>query len=611
MRPISLKTKFISFFAGFTLFVLCSVIVYFYLSERQFLNSQAQNEFNFYLNHFDEIIKKEVQNSVYELTGLKNQIIPHLNRQFYADKEKSELIILLEKFAIGYPHKFTRIQLLDEKYAPLLEVTPVKVFGGTFEPRTRLKKISGMCTKWLPHLLIRAQNSDVKIFGPEAGTGGHLIYIILPIHTNSFGFLVAAVQLDFLLDQTFDQIKLPTAFSPIVADSEGVILFANDEQLINRFLNQVFPESDFQKGTFNKIANHQIAAGLNIKSINLFVVMQKNMLYEIHQLNSRIFRIAAFAVLFLVLSSLLVWYVAQRLTNSLQKVTEVALKVGEGDFSKKIEFNRKDEIGVLISTFNDMVTRLDTSYKSLNLVNKELKLKIEELKQTRVELSQKQRLALVGEAISKISHEIQNKIGGVNIWVQNLALYEQNDPTIDLCVQEIQTAMKSFMEMLVNFKKFYREPQLNRSVMNLETSINSILNRYEQDIQAKQLKIETSIETIPQKILADKELLEQALINLLLNAIYFSPQNGIIKIEISATNEHIKITIIDQGKGISEQAKEKIFQPFYTTKTSGSGLGLAIVNNIIKAHKGRISCRNNSEGGAVFEIMLPKDKKME
>ena len=292
-----------------------------------------------------------------------------------------------------------------------------------------------------------------------------------------------------------------------------------------------------------------------------------------------------------------------RMTSLLEKITNITNKVANSDFSQKINIKRRDEIGIMIDAFNDMIDRLNASYFAINQVNKQLEKKIGELTKTRVELSQKQRLALVGEAISKISHEIQNKIGGISIWVQNLAMYNQNDETIQLYIQEMQNAIKSFMDMLINFKQFYREPKLNKTQLNIEDLVSVSVNKCLLEFDSKQINLIKKI--THSSIFADGEQLEQVLINILLNAIYYSPQEATIEISTKTVRNDIVLTISDQGPGIQTEDKEKLFQPFYTTKSSGSGLGLSIARNIIKAHHGKVDFYNNANGGTSFEIYLP------
>jgi len=108
---------------------------------------------------------------------------------------------------------------------------------------------------------------------------------------------------------------------------------------------------------------------------------------------------------------------------------------------------------------------------------------------------------------------------------------------------------------------------------------------------------------------ADSVQLTQIIFNLLMNAIYFSPKNGLVKIWASQNQREVFIKISDEGKGLSDETLEKVFQPFYSTKPvgEGSGLGLSVVHGIVMSHKGSIIAENNSHKGATFTVRLPKN----
>jgi signal transduction histidine kinase len=252
-----------------------------------------------------------------------------------------------------------------------------------------------------------------------------------------------------------------------------------------------------------------------------------------------------------------------------------------------------------------MVGKLDSNYKAMNDLNVQLENKLKELTETRNELSHKQRLALVGETISKISHEIQNKISGLSIWVQNLELQTSDNSPSRLYIEEIKIALKSFQDKLVNFKKFYRQPQLNLQEIELVTFLRDIIEKYSLELKAKEITLIHNLENKYCPITIDAEQFEEALVNILLNAIYYSPDKSTIEINLCDSAEYITLNICDNGPGISLDDKEKLIQPFYTTKSSGSGLGLAISNNIILAHNGILNYFNRKERGACFQIVLP------
>jgi signal transduction histidine kinase len=108
--------------------------------------------------------------------------------------------------------------------------------------------------------------------------------------------------------------------------------------------------------------------------------------------------------------------------------------------------------------------------------------------------------------------------------------------------------------------------------------------------------------------MADFDMLYQAFLNLLINAIQSMQNGGTIYIKISSTGNAVTILIEDEGEGIPDNLTEKIWDPFFTTKEKGTGLGLVIVKNIIEAHGGSIELENRSAGGVRAKVKLPENQ---
>ena len=109
------------------------------------------------------------------------------------------------------------------------------------------------------------------------------------------------------------------------------------------------------------------------------------------------------------------------------------------------------------------------------------------------------------------------------------------------------------------------------------------------------------------EIIADSDMLYQAFLNILINAMQAMPGGGRIKIAVMSRSKWITILFVDEGQGIPDELIGKIWSPFFTTKEKGTGLGLGIVRNIIEAHEGDIQIENRSTGGARITINLPID----
>lgn len=222
-------------------------------------------------------------------------------------------------------------------------------------------------------------------------------------------------------------------------------------------------------------------------------------------------------------------------------------------------------------------------------------------------IEQKEKLAW-NNLMKVISHELLNTLTPVNSLIQNLE-YIANQETID---KEDQQDMKESLmvinsksKQLLNFVDDYRQvaelPKPVFKTISLTNIVESALNFLKPEFEKNHIKIINSLEN--QVILADQKMIERCLINLYLNAIYAVSENveRTIKTEIKTQNKRIILSVEDNGIGISKEIQDKIFLPFFTTRSNGSGIGLTLSKSIIEAHKGYLNYKP-LEQGSRFEI---------
>lgn len=222
-------------------------------------------------------------------------------------------------------------------------------------------------------------------------------------------------------------------------------------------------------------------------------------------------------------------------------------------------------------------------------------------------IEQKEKLAW-NNLMKVISHELLNTLTPVNSLIQNLE-YIANQEFID---KEDQEDMKESLmiinsksKQLLNFVDDYRQvaelPKPVFKTISLTNIVESALNFLKPEFEKNHITIVNSLEN--QIILADEKMIERCLINLYLNAIYAVSDNveRTIKTEIKTQNKRIILSVEDNGIGISKEIQDKIFLPFFTTRSGGSGIGLTLSKSIIEAHKGYLNYKP-LEQGSRFEI---------
>ena len=221
--------------------------------------------------------------------------------------------------------------------------------------------------------------------------------------------------------------------------------------------------------------------------------------------------------------------------------------------------------------------------------------------------------------IRVLTHEIMNSItpisslaGTVTTMLEESSEIgnEQNDESL-LDIKNAVSTIKRRSEGLINFVDKYRSLTKVPKPNIKPFKINLLFGRLSQLLDQKFLenKITFSIKIIPEELIvnADVDLLEQVLLNLLINSIHATSNTEAPTIDLTAFKDvsgRINLQVKDNGKGISEEVREKIFIPFFSTKQSGSGIGLSLSRQFIRAHKGSIKVSSKLNSGTTFTIRL-------
>ncbi len=224
-----------------------------------------------------------------------------------------------------------------------------------------------------------------------------------------------------------------------------------------------------------------------------------------------------------------------------------------------------------------------------------------------------QRMAAWREVARRIAHEIKNPLTPVQLSAQRLRRryldrFSADDKVFDECTQMIITQVDELKNLVNEFSNFARMPATNPAPCNLNEIIEEALILYQEGHKEINFIFEKE-DNLPTANF-DREQLKRVMINLFENAVAASNNQGQVVIETAYNSELqiITFSVSDQGCGISPEDKERLFEPYFSTKKSGTGLGLAIVSTIISDHNGYIRVRNNLPQGAKFTIELPANQ---
>jgi two-component system sensor histidine kinase HydH len=228
------------------------------------------------------------------------------------------------------------------------------------------------------------------------------------------------------------------------------------------------------------------------------------------------------------------------------------------------------------------------------------KLKLEE------KLSHAKHLASLGEMTAGISHEIRNPLGIIKSSAEHLrkkmAALDPSNKIPDIILEE-SIRLNNIITDFLNYAK-PKNPQ--RSLCRIEKILEKNLTYLEPQIEEQNIIVKKYYSDDLPEIMVDGDMLYQAFLNILINAMQSMPRGGEIQIEVNSTPDAVIIICEDEGEGISMGNIHKIWDPFFTTKEMGTGLGLGIVKNIIESHGGTIDIRNNHPlRGTKVTVELP------
>jgi two-component system, NtrC family, sensor histidine kinase AtoS len=223
------------------------------------------------------------------------------------------------------------------------------------------------------------------------------------------------------------------------------------------------------------------------------------------------------------------------------------------------------------------------------------------------QLRLKETLARLGELTAGIAHEFRNGLATIHGYGKLLDP-SKLPPQFRPYVEGIRQETDALGQVVTNFLNFARPTQLSLATHDLR----AIVERAVDDVRSEARHFDGQIAVAGDfgQVDADDVLLRQAFSNLLRNAVEACQGGSVtpsIRVESALDSAHrvARVSVLDNGPGVPADARERIFNPFFTTKKTGTGLGLALVQKIIVTHNGRVRATNSPDGGACFQVTLP------
>ncbi len=291
-------------------------------------------------------------------------------------------------------------------------------------------------------------------------------------------------------------------------------------------------------------------------------------------------------------------WLSRRISRPIVELSRAAEAIGAGDLGVQVPGGGQDEVGVLVRAFNDMVG---------------------EIKDSRERVARAERVAAWREAARRIAHEIKNPLFPMQMAMDTLRkAFRTQHPELPAIAEEstkvVLEEIRSISRLVSEFSEFARlprprlEPTDPVALLGHAASLHSHRPDRAPPVQLDRARLEAA--QLP-RVMADGEQLARALTNLVKNAVEaIGEGSGTVTLDAEparrGTKSGVSLVVRDTGPGMTEEVRQRLFEPYFTTKTEGTGLGLSIVERIVAEHDGALDVESEVGRGTTFRLWLPE-----
>ena len=272
----------------------------------------------------------------------------------------------------------------------------------------------------------------------------------------------------------------------------------------------------------------------------------------------------------------------EKLVRAVRKTTDAANEIAKGDYSARIDYAERDEIGALCTAVHDMADEISTADKMKN------------------------------EFISTVSHELRTPLTAIRGWGETLRQVGTDDPALtergmDVILKET-TRLGGMVEELLDFSRIQNDRlSLRIAQLDVVRELDEAVVTFRERAARESKQLLYAPSAAPAPMLGDADRITQVFVNVIDNALKYTDAGGTIRIEACAAERRIVIRITDNGRGISARDLPHVTEKFYKADQAvrGSGIGLAVANEIVQLHKGTLEIESERGVGTTVIITLP------
>jgi len=445
----------------------------------------------------------------------------------------------------------------------------------------------------------------VKASAPDSGIAGRLQLVRVPARVDPrgrlAGWVVAAVRADALIPRALLETRFGRGGYTLIANAGDRILFdplakvprgaaalaiARASKADSAAQTRVV---EYSEGDTTRVASIAQVAGAPLMVISAGAVDEFSRSFGVIRIAN-----LAMALLFAGMLSVVFVVLTRRATRPLETLTAATSEIGRGNFAPRLPAAGDDEVGRLSAAFAAMSSRIDGMI---------------------AELETSRQMAAVGSFARQIAHEIRNPLTSIKLNLQSLerdvaasVVAPDSRRTVQICVEEINRLDRVVRGIL----QLGQTASRKRTPVKIDALVSRTLDVMRPQLEEQSIVIEGGETCGDLAVTGDSEQLTGLFLNLFVNAAEAMPDGGRLTVTIERGravdgDDVARVTVTDTGPGVATADRDRIFEPFYTTKNLGSGLGLAVAARGAEQHRGRLMLAEpiDHQPGATFVVELP------
>ncbi len=306
-------------------------------------------------------------------------------------------------------------------------------------------------------------------------------------------------------------------------------------------------------------------------------------------------RVLLAVLLFSIVGAGIGYWAAERIADPVNRLTRATRRIARGDLDARIAATSSDELRRLVEDFNAMAS---------------------DLQRQRAELERTHRLEAWAEMARQVAHEIKNPLTPIQLNAEHLRRVhadrgEPLGPVLQECVATILQQVALLRQIASEFSSFASTPTAKRAPLRVDDLLREIIDPYRAGL-SERITFDVDVPSSLPQVIADRTLLTRAVTNIIENAFHAMPRQGTLAVVARHEpsrggdgSERVRIRVADTGIGMDQEALDRAFEPYFSTKVAGTGLGLPIAKRNVELNDGTIAIESARDRGTAVEITLP------